>query len=261
MNINGSVSVNGFEITEDQVNSEAQYHPAKDLQQAKYLATQALVIRELLVQRAVELGMCEHDSAIENSDSVLQDLFDKEISLPEADEQTCQRYYQNNSDKFFTSPLFEVAHILYIAPPEDEQARAAALDKAEAALALIKQKPDQFEVIAQQESACSSAKMGGRLGQITKGQTSPIFEAAMFQMNDGEISSEPLATEFGYHVIRVDKRLEGELLPFSAVRQEIADDLRRQSWQRAFSQYGQVLAGQADIKGFEFKQADSPLVQ
>lgn len=261
MSANGSVSVNGYEITEDQVNSEVQYHPAKDLQQAKYQATQALVIRELLVQRAVELDMCEHDSAIENPDQVLQTLFDKEISLPDADQETCHRYYQNNPDKFFTSPLFEVAHILYIAPAEDKEAQTAALEKAENALVRIQENPDQFHVIAKQESACSSAKEGGRLGQITKGQTSQTFEAALFQMSDGELSSKPLATEFGYHLIKVDKRLEGELLPFDSVKQEIADDLQRQSWQRAFSQYGQVLAGQADIKGFDFKQADSPLVQ
>ena len=255
------VTVNGYEITQEQIGSEVQYHPAKDLQQAKYQATQALVIRELLVQRAVDLEMCEHDSAIDNPDAVLETLFDQEISLPDADEKTCQRFYQNNQDKFFSSTLFEAAHILYIAPPEDESAQTAALEKAENALARIKQNPSQFETIAKQESACSSAKMGGRLGQITQGQTSPSFEAALFQMKDGEMSTEPLATEFGYHIIRVDKRLEGELLPFDSVKQQIADDLHRQSWQRAFSQYGQVIAGQAEIKGFEFKQADSPLVQ
>ena len=256
-----NVIVNGYKITAEQINSEVQYHPAIDLQQAKYQATQALVIRELLVQRAVELDMCEHDSAIENPDAVLQTLFEQEINLPDADQETCQRFYKNNPNKFHSSPLFEAAHILYIAPPDDEQAQTVALKKAENALVRIRQNPDQFETIAKQESACSSAKMGGRLGQITQGQTSPNFESALFQMSDGELSSTPLATEYGYHIIRVDKRLKGELLPFDTVKQQIADDLARQSWQRVFSQYGQVLAGQADIKGFEFKQADSPLVQ
>ena len=150
---------------------------------------------------------------------------------------------------------------MYIAPPDDEQALAVARRNAEHALVRIQQNPDQFESIAEQESACSSATMGGRLGQITQGQTSPKFEFALFQMSDGEISSTPLATEFGFHIIRIDKRLEGELLPFDAVKGQIADDLARQSWQTAFSRYGQVLAGQANIEGFEFKSADSPLVQ
>ncbi len=120
---------------------------------------------------------------------------------------------------------------------------------------------DIFEKIAKSESACSSAKMGGRLGQVTKGQTTPVFEAALFDMQEGDISSEPLKSEFGYHIIRVDKRLEGKQLPFEAVHEDIADDLRRQSWQRAFSQYIQLLAGETKISGFQLKQSDTSLVQ
>ena len=58
------ITVNGFKITPDQISAEVQYHPAADLPEAKYQAMQALVIRELLIQRAASLGLCDHDSAI-----------------------------------------------------------------------------------------------------------------------------------------------------------------------------------------------------
>ncbi len=256
------ITVNGIKITSEQINSEVQYHPAESLFSAKYEAMQSLVIKELLIQRAVDLGLCDdHDEAIKKPDDILEILFEKEITVPDADIETCQRFYEANKGKFYTSPLFEASHILYPAPSEDQEARDLALKSANKALARINEKPESFEKIAQTESACSSAKTGGHLEQITKGQTTPAFEIALLDMQEGEISKEPLASEFGYHLIKIHKRLEGKQLPFDAVEDWITDYLKRQSWQRAFSQYVQLLAGKAEISGFQLKHADSPLVQ
>ncbi len=255
------ITVNGVKITSEQINAEVQYHPAESKQGAKYEAMKALVIRELLMQRAVDLKLCTHDASVANVDEVIEALFDKEINVPEADDETCQRFYDGNKGQFFTSPLFEVSHILYLAQPSDEEARKTALKAAQKALERIKKNPNSFAELAKAESACSSSGAGGNLGQIIKGQTTPAFEAALFEMQEGDLSDEPVASEFGYHLISVHKRLEGKQLPFDVVKGWIADHLSQQSWQRAFSQYVQLLAGQAEISGFQLKQADSPLVQ
>ena len=255
------ITVNGIKITPKQINTEVQYHPAESFSGAKYEAMQALVVRELLIQRAVNLKLCNHDTAIKNPDEILETLLEKEITVPDADEKTCRRFYENNKEQFVTAPLFEASHILYPAPPSDKEAGKVALKKAQGALKRIQKDPNRFDMIAKTESACSSAKMGGHLGQITKGQTTPVFEAALLDMQEGDISKQPLASEFGYHLIKVHKRLEGKELPFNAVHEWIADSLKRQSWQRAFSQYVQLLAGKAKISGFQLKQTDMPLVQ
>lgn len=57
-NIVPGVDVNGIKITPEQIGAEVQYHPAKTLPDAKYQAMQALVIRELLIQKAATLGLC-----------------------------------------------------------------------------------------------------------------------------------------------------------------------------------------------------------
>jgi peptidyl-prolyl cis-trans isomerase C len=68
-------------------------------------------------------------------------------------------------------------------------------------------------------------------------------------------------TRFGYHVLRLDRRIGGAQLPFEAVRERIAAYLREHVWRRAVSQYLQLLVGQAEIEGIELNGASSPLVQ
>ncbi|MFA5593376.1 MAG: peptidylprolyl isomerase [Micavibrio sp.] len=255
------IEVNGIKISIEEINAEVQYHPAESLYSAKYEAMKALVIKEMLIQRAVDSGLCNREEAVKNPDGVIDDLLEREISIPAADEETCKRYYENNKKKFFTSPLFEVSHILYMAPPDDEKARAEAQTRAQAALSRIRQSPGLFEIIAKDESACSSAKDGGMLGQISRGQTMPAFETALFQMQEGETSREPVPSEVGYHIIRVHKRVEGKQLPFENVMDWIAQDLHEKSWNRAFNQYIQLLAGRSHISGFRLEAAQNPLVQ
>lgn len=255
------ITVNGIKITPDQINAEVQYHPAPSLIDAKYHAMQALVIRELLIQQAAKLGLCQRENLPDTPDEIIDRLLEQEITVPEPERAECERYYNNNKKRFYTSPMFEASHILYLAPTDDEGARQQAKEKADRALARIQKDPDLFESIARDESACQSAKVNGNLGQIGKGQTVPAFEAALMEMQEGDISTSPVSTEFGYHIIRVHKRIDGEQLPFEAVAQWIEDHLRKESWRRAFSQYIQILSGQAKISGFRLAGADTPLVQ
>lgn len=255
------IIVNGIKISPEEINAEVQYHPADNLFNAKYEAMRALVIKEILIQRAAELGLCDREEAVKKPDEIIDSLLEKEISVPEADDKTCLHYYNNNQKKFFTSPLFDVSHILYLAPPEDKEARAIALEKAEKALKKIQKDSSLFEMLARGESGCTSSKDGGRLGQITKGQTMPAFEQALMQMREGDISDKPVASEVGYHIIKVHKHAEGQQLPFDAVRDWIKSDLQQKSWNRAFHQYIQLLAGRSEISGFRFEGVKTPLVQ
>jgi peptidyl-prolyl cis-trans isomerase C len=110
-------------------------------------------------------------------------------------------------------------------------------------------------------SACPSAAQGGNLGQITPGQTVPEFETFLYNLEEGQICPVPVKTRFGYHVLRLDRRIEGRQLPFEAVRDKIAEYLREHVWRRAISQYLQLLVGEAEIRGIELNGASSPLVQ
>lgn len=259
--ITPGIQVNGVHISADEINAEVQYHPAETLPEAKYQAMRALVVRELLLQKAVTLGICSRGHAVKNADEVIDRLLKKEVVIPDPDAETCRRYYEANKKRFYTSPLYQVSHILYLAPPDNEQERERARRKALDALTRLKKDPELFAQIAKEESGCSSSGEGGRLGQISKGQTLPAFEAALLEMRAGDMSDRPVATEVGYHIIQVHEYAEGRQLPYEAVKDWIADFLKSQSWQRAFSQYIQILAGEAKISGFRLKKAETPLVQ
>lgn len=255
------VFVNGIRITENVVRAETQHFPATTFDEARTKALRAIVIRELLLQRAAELGLCSEKEAVTHPDPIIDVLLEKEITVPEADEETCRRYYTSNRPKFFTSPLFEVSHILYPAAPNDSKARAAAKKCALNAIKVLRKEPSLFKDMAASQSACPSAAQGGALGQICKGQTLPAFEAALLAMKEGELSAEPLETEVGFHVVKLHKRLEGQQLPFDVVRDWIRHYLLTQCWNRAFNQYVRLLAGRATIKGFDLDAQANPLIQ
>ena len=91
------IMVNNIEITDDEVHSEMQYHPAESLDAARHKAAQALVIRQLLMQEAIEQNLHDDTQEIEES---IDRLIQKQVSVPQADEATCRRYYEQNKQRF-----------------------------------------------------------------------------------------------------------------------------------------------------------------
>jgi peptidyl-prolyl cis-trans isomerase C len=83
----------------------------------------------------------------------------------------------------------------------------------------------------------------------------------VFRLADGELASRLLETRFGLHIVQVMKHIDGKLLPFDAVKAQIAENLTQQAWQRGVHQYMQILVGRADIQGVTLEGAESPLVQ
>ncbi len=264
-----AILVNGVEISEHAINSELQYHPASSVEAAAAEAARALVVRELLLQTAARRGIDRPDppapgqtDARETDDEALiRTLIAREVRTPSPDEANCRRFYEQNLKRFRSPDLFEAAHILFPADPADPGASARAKRQATAALQEVLAAPERFADLARELSACPSAAQGGHLGQISRGQTVPEFETFLYNLEPGQICPVPVKTRFGYHVLRLDRRVDGRQLPFEAVQERVADYLREHVWRRAVSQYLQLLVGQAEIQGIELNGASTPLVQ
>lgn len=261
------ISVNGVSIPEADVLAEAQNHPAENPGGALRAAAEALVIRELLWQEAQRLEIAaapKRDDAGRTEterDAAIRLLIDREAQAPSATEDECKRYYERYPEKFRTEPLFEARHILLAVPEADRQVRVATREKASRLCEALAEAPADFAAIAREHSDCPSREQGGNLGQLSRGSTVAEFEAALGTMREGEISPSPVESRFGFHVIALDRKIEGRQLPYDMVAERIAAWLEASAWSKAVSQYIAVLAGQADIRGISLDGADGLLVQ
>lgn len=262
-----AIRINDVTIPEAAVLAEAQNHPASDPEAALAAAAQALAVRELLLQRARRRGI-EPEPQEEGEgrreaeeDALIRSLLETEITVPEADVESCRRYYDNNKARFRSPDLFEAAHILLAAAPDDTAAYDAAVATAEGLIAVLQRDPKAFARLATEYSACSSAQNEGRLGQVARGDTVPEFETFLMNLEEGQLCPVPVRSRYGVHVLRLDRRIEGRQLPFEMVQQRVADFLQTASWQRALAQYIRLLAGEAEIEGIDLGGTQTPLVQ
>jgi peptidyl-prolyl cis-trans isomerase C len=190
-------------------------------------------------------------------EAAVRALVDREVRTPSADAATCRRYYEQNRNQFRSTDVHEAAHILFAASKADAEAYARARASAEAALAVLRVQPERFADLAKANSACSSASQGGNLGQITKGQTTPEFEQALFGLESGSIGPEPVATRYGFHIIRLDRKHDGRDLPFDLVADRIAEYLQESVRRRALAQYIARLGTAARIEGIDLASAEA----
>lgn len=155
-----------------------------------------------------------------------------------------------NRQKFRSSDLYEAAHILIAINPDDPQQLNDGRKRASELIAFCVESPSSFADAAQKNSACPSREQGGNLGQLSRGQTAPEFERALARLTPGSIAPEPIQTRYGFHVVRLDRKIEGEALPYETVAARIAAYLDETCRRRAVAQYIGILAGQARIDGF-----------
>jgi peptidyl-prolyl cis-trans isomerase C len=253
------ISVNGRTIGEREIARETQYHPSSSLDEARHRAAQALVVRELLLQRAEALGIANPGDDLD--EERVRALVEREVSVPVADEPACRRYYESNKAKFRSPDLIEARHILFSAAPDDRQAVAAARARAQGAIEVLTAEPHRFAELAQELSACPSAKQGGNLGQLSRGGTVPEIETFLFELEEGQLCPVPVPSRYGFHVLRVERRVDGQPLPFAAVHEKIAAYLGERVWRQAIRQYIELLVGGASVTGIDLRGASSPLVQ
>ena len=257
-----TISVNGVVIARDAIQREMQHHPAEKPIAAWQQAARALVVRELLLQRAKYLrlvpepvtdgaGRCETDE-----EALVRAVVEREVTVPDPDDATCRRFYEQNTTRFRSPDIYEASHILFAAVPQDREAYAQARADADAVLAILRDAPDCFADLAKAYSRCPSAEQGGNLGQVTKGQTTAEFERALQALAPGELCAEPVATRYGFHVIRLERRIDGRQVPYEAIAGRIADYLRESVRRRADAQYIARLASAAQIEGIELASAE-----
>jgi len=141
-------------------------------------------------------------------------------SQAEVTDEEALEYYNEYPEKFRKPVTLRARHIILTlaedAPSEEEK-------KVLARIRDIRKKIIgglSFAEAAKEMSQGPSAPKGGDLGEIHPGEMVESFEKAAFALKPGEVS-QPVRTQFGYHLILVEKRDEPQLPPYSKIKVEV----------------------------------------
>ncbi len=257
------ITVNGEAISAEAIAAEAQNHPAPKSKPglAWTAAARALAVRALLLQEArrralvadpreVGAGRTETDD-----EALIRQVLDAALDPVPPTEAAVLAVYRAVPSRWRAPTLYEAAHILFPASPDDAAALAAAHAQARVLLNELHQNPRAFDKLARENSACSSRSDGGRLGQLITGDTVPEFEAAMDALAEGQLCAAPVQTRYGVHIIRLDARAAGAVLPFKAVSPRIREMLEKRAWAKAARDFIADLVAGADVTGITIQAA------
>lgn len=151
-------------------------------------------------------------------------------------------YYEDNIDRYATSDRRRARHILITSDGDDAVAEARARAAYERAVA-----GEDFAKLATELSEdTGSAAAGGDLGWADRALYVPGFADAVWSMEPGAIS-EPVRTEFGWHVIKLEGIEPGSVRSFDDVRAELEPEYRRAQAEELFSD----MQDQLDTEAFE----------
>lgn len=146
----------------------------------------------------------------------------KALSSIKVTDEAAKKFFDENPAQFIGQSTVSASHILV-----DSE------EKANEIMAQINAGEVSFEDAAKAHSSCPSREQGGSLGEFGRGQMVPEFDEACFSMEVGELRG-PVKTQFGYHLIRLDAKNDGENLDFELVKEQIKDHLLAEKQQKAY---------------------------
>jgi peptidyl-prolyl cis-trans isomerase C len=195
--------VNGNEITEKDIHRASLGFPQETqeyykTEEGKKQFLDQMINFELIYNYARDNDMKNDPDYIEQVQLIEKDLLIQigvKNIMADVDitEEEIQKYYADNSQMFKSAETASAKHILVDTLEQMEEIKAEITNGM------------SFEEAAQKYSKCPSAGQGGSLGSFTRGRMVPEFEEAAFELQVGEIS-EPVKTQFGYHLIQLDEK-------------------------------------------------------
>lgn len=216
---------NGREITDGDLDNTIAQFPAERQQFFKTEEGKKNLLNEIISFELI------HDYAKDNKfdldalylekieaikkETLIQWTISKVLSEAEVKEEDIKEFYNNNKNMFVDEERVSAKHILV---DTKEEARKI-IDEINNGLS--------FEEAAQKYSKCPSKGAGGDLGTFGKGRMVKEFEDAAFEMEEGAIS-EPIKTQFGYHIIKLEKKYAEGTKEFEEVKDLIKKQLQQE---------------------------------
>lgn len=239
-------TVNGVNITEEDVTRLIARYPQENRAylnspQGRNQLLSEMVSFELMYNKGKELNLENSEEykaqlkAMEK-DLLTQYTINKLFEGVQISPEDVRAHYENNKEAFVEPPMVSAKHILV-----DSE------DKAKELYNDIKAEKLSFEEAAMQYSSCPSKEQGGSLGEFSRGMMVPEFENAAFSMSVGEIS-EPVKSQFGYHLIKLESKKEQTEKAFEEVQGQVAQQLIQEKRTQHFSNMIEELTEKYGVK-------------
>ena len=167
---------------------------------------------------------------------------------PTVTDADAEKFYKQNPDQFQQPEQVRASHIL-IKVATDAKPEVV-VEKEKAAQAVLKRVKggEDFGKVAQEVSEDPGSKVkGGDLDFFTKDKMVPEFAEAAFALKKDEIS-EPVRSDFGYHIIKLTDRKQPEVTPLAEVKPQLIAFLQRQKKQEEVSKVLESMRAAADVK-------------
>ena len=221
-------------------------------EQEKEMLINELINRQLILKAAKQEKLDtskEYTDTINSiKDNLLIDLWTKKqansTQVPTMNDAQLRKIYQENEGEFIDQEG-KARHILVKSESEAKEI-IKELDKVGKAKAEAK-----FIELANAKSidpASKQQKNGGDLGVFKRAGMDPMFSKAAFDLKPGTYTKEPVLTQFGYHIIYLERKSEPKVIPYKDAKKIIENSIKMQSIQGGMMQKIQALRAKAKIK-------------
>ncbi len=251
-------TVNGNTITSDEVNrvllegTQGRFDslPADKQNELRQRIIEGMVAQQLVFEDAKKAGILE-SKEFKSEYQTLSERMKAQLAAKvweqqqfeaiKVDPKEVKAYFDANGDEFIDKEKVHARHILV-----KTESEADAVIKSLKGLGGDKLK-SEFIAQAKSKSMGPSAAKGGDLGYFPRGQMVPSFNDAAFSMKEGSISSEPVQSQFGYHVIYLEDKQPAKKLGFDEVKTFIEQRLKMDKFKASMDKKMSGLKAKAKI--------------
>lgn len=205
-----------------------------------------LIEKHLFTELAAKEGIDKKPEFQRNMDKIKEELLvnmwmKEQMDNAIVSDSEAKEFYEKNADKFLGKASMHARHILV----ETEKSAQEIIDS----LKSLKEGAlkTKFIELAKEKSTGPSGPKGGDLGTFNKGQMVPEFSKAAWALENGQVTATPVKTQFGYHVIYLEKKTEAAPIPYESVKEKIITSLKQKQFSAKITEVAKELTSKATI--------------
>jgi len=211
--------------------------------------TDRLIEKSLFVKLAKAEGVDKKEEYKRNMEKIQEELMVNMWMKTQMDnllvsDSEAKGFYDKNKAKFVSEASIHARHIL-VKTQKDADEITNALKSLKGEALKIK-----FIALAKEKSTGPSGPKGGDLGTFGKGKMVPAFEKAVWALKDGEITTSAVKTQFGYHIIYLEKKNAPANIPYAKVKSRIIESMKKQQFGKKIQDMAKELRDKAKIETF-----------